>query len=142
MTGRLVALGFALSLNACTPAATAEADAGVTVAAPASGGIALVNRAEAIRLMDARYDPLLRDAGVTGTVHLDLTLNADGSVHQTRVVETTHSRFSQSARQVSPHLRFTPPAQNGTILRVRMNFVHGRGEIEVLGVRAGSPAAP
>lgn len=142
MTGRLFALAFALSLNACAPAATAEADAGATVAPPATGGIALVNRAEALRSMDVRYDLLLRDAGITGTVELDLALNADGSVHESRVAKSTHSRFSQTALEVAPDLRFTPPAQSGAVVRVRMNFVHRRGEIDVLRVRAGSPARP
>lgn len=141
MNHRLVVLALALlSVNACVAPAAEPVD--VTVAPPAAGDPQLANRTDALRAMDNTYDLLLRDAGVTGTVHADLTLNADGTVREVRVVDSTHERFSSSARQAAPRFRFTPPARPGTAVRVRMQFIHRRGEIDVLGVVTGAPAAP
>jgi outer membrane biosynthesis protein TonB len=140
MNRRLLALALALlSMNACAPAATAEAD--VTVAPPSDGGVALVNPREAARLMDVHYDGLLRDAGVTGTVEAELTLNADGTVREVRVLDSTQEWFATSTRRVGPRLRFTPTVA-GAQVRVRMHYVYNRNHIEVLGVVAGSRAAP
>lgn len=133
----LLAALLAVGAAACTPPATvgAEADAGVQAD---TSGITLLNRAEMHRAMDAAYDPLLRDAGVTGRVHVDLTLNADGSVDDADQVDSTHERFSSSARQVAPRLRFSPPPAAGTVVRVRMEFVYRRPEIAI--VRVVPPA--
>lgn len=141
MNRGLLALALALlSVNACVPPAVEPADAAVSP--PAAGDPTLANRTDALRAMDNAYDLLLRDAGVTGTVHAELALNADGTVREVRVVDSTHERFTSSARQAAPRFRFTPPAQPGTSVRVRMQFIYRRGEIGVLGVVAGAPAAP
>jgi TonB family protein len=108
----------------------AEADA----AAAAAGGVALLNRAEALRAMDRAYEPLLRDAGVTGTVVADLALEPDGTVRAARVVRSTHDSFRVSARAAARAFRFTPPAEAGAVVRVRMEFIYNRGEITVIAV--------
>jgi|GEM_PF-4372631 len=122
-----------LTVNACVPPA---AEPGEAVSPSASAGPTLANRTEALRAMDNAYEPLLRDAGVTGTVHANLTLNADGTVREVRVVESTHPSFSVSARLAAPRFRFSAPGQPGTTVRVRMQFIHRRGTIEVLGMAA------
>jgi TonB family protein len=119
-----------LAAAACAPPATFDAEA--DVAAAAAGGVALLNRAEALRAMDRAYDPLLRDAGVTGTVVADLALEPDGTVRAARVVRSTHESFSASAERAARAFRFTPPAQAGAVVRVRMGFIYNRGEIAVI----------
>lgn len=121
-----------LALAACAPAATTGAEAGATVSADPAGGVALLNGAEARRAMDMFFDPLLRDAGITGTVIVDLALEADGSVRAARVVRSTHDDFTASAQGVARMLRFTPQAEPGAAVRVRMEFIHRRGEIVVM----------
>jgi TonB family protein len=119
---------------ACTPAATAGVEADAPVSASTAGGVALLNRAEALRAMDRAYEPLLRDAGVTGTVVADLALEPDGTVRAARVVRSTHDSFSPSARSAARAFRFAPPAQAGAVVRVRMEFIYNRGEITVIAV--------
>jgi TonB family protein len=141
MTKLLLALVLAMVPAAgCAPATAGAEPAPVSAAEPPAGTPRLLNAKEASRAMDTYYDDLLRDAGVTGTVQLDLTLNADGTVGGSQVVSSTHNRFSMSAGRVAPRLRFTPPGPDGAVMRVEMKFVYRRGEIEVLGQRA--PTAP
>ncbi|HEU4880627.1 MAG TPA: TonB family protein [Longimicrobium sp.] len=129
----LLLCALLVSAAGCTPPATVGAEAGAPVSAGAEGGVALLNQAEAVRAMDAFYDPLLRDAGVTGTAIVDVVLMADGTVREARVVRATHDSFRVSARQVARTLRFTPRAEPGAAVRVRMEFIHRRGEIAVVG---------
>lgn len=119
---RILLLSALLVSASCTPPATVGAE----------GGIALLNQAEAVRAMDMFYDPLLRDAGVTGTVVVDLALEADGTVRESRVVRSTHELFTDSARRAARIMRFTPQAEPGAAVRVRMQFIYRGGEIEVL----------
>jgi TonB family protein len=116
----------------CTPPATVGAEAAASVSASEEGGVALLNEAEGRRAMDMFYDPLLRDAGVTGRVFVDVALQADGSVRAARVVRSTHELFADPAERVARLLRFTPQAETGTALRLRMEFIYRRGEIAVV----------
>src|SRR5690349_14466254 len=77
-----------VSAGGCTPPATVGAEAGASVSAGEEGGVALLNEAEGRRAMDMFYDPLLRDAGVTGRVFVDVALQADGTVRAARVVRS------------------------------------------------------
>jgi TonB family protein len=120
-----------VSAAGCTPPATGGVEAGAAPSAAADGGVALLNRAEAVRAMDMFYDPLLRDAGVTGRVFVDVALQADGTVRAARVVRSTHERFTDPAERVARLLRFTPQAEPGTAVRLRMEFIYRRGEIVV-----------
>lgn len=124
-----------LAAGGCAPPATVGAEAGASVAADSTGGPALLNRAEAVRAMDMFYDPLLRDAGVTGSVVVDVALQADGTVRAARVASSTHERFSDSAERVARLLRFTPPDEAGAAVRVRMEFIYHRGQIAVVAAR-------
>lgn len=117
---------------ACAPPATAGAEGAASVPAGAEGGVSLLNAGDAVRSMDRFYDPLLRDAGVTGTVTVDVALEADGSVRDADVHRSTHDSFSESAMRVAPTLRFSPPAVAGAVVRVRMQFIHRLGEIAVV----------
>lgn len=60
---------------------------------------------------------------------MDVALKTDGAVRAARVVRSTHERFTDSARRIARVLRFTPP---GAAVRVRMEFIHRRGEIAVV----------
>jgi TonB family protein len=120
------------AVGGCAPPATVGAEAGASVAAGTDGGVALLNQAEALRAMDRFYDPLLRDAGVTGTVVVDVALQADGTVRAARVVRSTHDRFTDSAERAARVLKFTPQAEPGAAVRIQMQFIYRRGEIEVV----------
>jgi TonB family protein len=128
----LLVSALAVSTAACAPAATVGAEADAAVSADAAGGVSLVNEAEARRAMDMFYDPLLRDAGVTGIVVVDVALEVDGSVRAARVVRSTHVRFTDSAERTARILEFTPQAEPGVAVRVRMEFIHRSGEITVV----------
>lgn len=125
-----------LLLAACTPPATVGAEAGA--GAEAEGGVMLLNASDARQAMDTFYDPLLRDAGVTGRVEVDVTLHADGTVRRWQVESSTHDRFTVSAERVARALRFTPPAAAGAVVRVRMDFVYRQPQIRVVGVMEGT----
>jgi TonB family protein len=131
----LLACTLLLSAAGCTPPAAAGGGAEASAGAEAESGVALLNRDEALRAMDRSYDPLMRDAGVTGTVVVDLALQADGTVRAARVVRSTHERFSASAQEAARVLRFAPPSRAGAAVRVQMQFIHRRGEITVLVVQ-------
>lgn len=115
----------ALLLAACAPAATVGAEA-------RPGRVMLLNASDARRAMDFFYDPLLRDAGVTGQVEVDLTLEVDGGVRRWEVDNSTHERFTVSAERVARSLRFTPPQAAGQVVRVRMDFIYRQPRIRVM----------
>lgn len=125
----------ALVLAACAPPATVGANAEgevSTASADAGSGVALQNEAAAVRMMDLHYDPLMRDAGITGRVVVDVLLQADGGVRESRVVSSTNDRFTGPGTRVARTLRFTPPAEAGAVVRVRMEFIYRRGEIAIV----------
>jgi TonB family protein len=107
-----------LSAAACASSAGVEASASTSPAA----SVQLLNRAEALRLMDRYYPQLMRDARVTGEVVVRLTLNADGTVADEAVLRGTQELFSNAAITVAEQLRFSPPSLAGQQVQVRMQF--------------------
>lgn len=110
-----------LLAGACAPSATAGAEPSPEAEAPAAGPRVL-NAPQVEAYMRAAYDPLLRDAGVTGEAVLDLVLGADGSVASATLVEVTHDHFRRAAENAGERLRFTPPAAGEANVRVRLYF--------------------
>jgi len=111
------------SAAGCAASTGATASASTSSTAAESGGVELLNRAEALRLMDRYYPQLLRDARVTGDVVVRLALDAQGGVAEREVLRSTQEQFSNAALTVAEELRFTPPAAAGTRVNVRMQFV-------------------
>jgi len=75
----------------------------------------LANREEVQANLSRNYPPLLRDAGVTGTVTLRMRIRSDGSVDtgSITVEQATHDAFSQAAAAVVARMRFRPARLNG-----------------------------
>jgi protein TonB len=75
----------------------------------------LLNREEVAGEIARSYPPLLRDAGVTGSVTLRMRIDSDGVVdgRSIEVLESTHDRFSEAASRVAQRLRFRPATVGG-----------------------------
>jgi TonB family protein len=75
----------------------------------------LLNREEAAAEISRNYPPLLRDAGVTGSVALRMRIGSDGVVDPStiEVMESTHEAFAQAAARVASRMRFRPARARG-----------------------------
>ncbi|HLL82783.1 MAG TPA: TonB family protein [Longimicrobium sp.] len=74
----------------------------------------LSNSAVVQRALERNYPPLLRDAGVGGTVNLRFVIRDDGSVDpaSVEVLESDNAQFSQAAIVVVERMRFIPGMVN------------------------------
>ena len=70
---------------------------------------AYTNAAEVMRALEREYPPLLRDAGIGGTVQVAFFIDENGVVRN-QVVEVTsgHKALDDAALRVAPVFRFTP----------------------------------
>lgn len=69
----------------------------------------LLNRKEVASALQAEYPPLLRDAGVEGTVNVWFHIGDDGRVLATQVQETSgHRALDEAALRVAEKIRFSP----------------------------------
>jgi len=67
------------------------------------------NRREVERALQREYPPLLRDAGIGGTVQVWFFINEEGLVQDTRVNESSgHSALDDAAIKVAGIFRFSP----------------------------------
>jgi protein TonB len=80
----------------------------------------LSNRSEVARQMSRNYPPLLRDAGVTGTVTIRMRVNEDGHVdaESISVENSTHEAFGDAAKRVVERMRFRPAKVGGRPVKV------------------------
>jgi TonB family protein len=69
----------------------------------------ITNRNEVIQAMTDSYPPLLRDAGVGGTVRVYFFINKEGVVEQVRLDDSSgHAALDDAALNVAGAYRFTP----------------------------------
>jgi TonB family protein len=73
----------------------------------------LVNPAQIVRALDAEYPPLLRAAGITGTVEVRLGVTAQGGIAAATVVRATDPRFAEAAVRALKVARFRPAQAQG-----------------------------
>ena len=67
------------------------------------------NAAEVMRALEREYPPLLRDAGIGGTVQVWFFIDENGVVQNQVVHETSgHEALDAAALRVAPVFRFTP----------------------------------
>jgi protein TonB len=67
------------------------------------------NRAEVARALEREYPPLLRDAGIGGTVQAWFFIHEEGRVQRTQVNESSgHKALDDAAIQVAGIIEFTP----------------------------------
>jgi len=80
----------------------------------------LLNRDRVAAELSREHPPLLRDAGVTGSVTLRMRIRADGSVDVSSITveESTHFAFSAAAKRVAMSMRFSPAWVEGKPVRV------------------------
>jgi TonB family protein len=84
----------------------------------------LNNYAVVQRNLERAYPPLLRDAGVGGTVLLVFVVTENGSVDPTsvEVLESDNPQLSTAAVSVAERMRFTPAIVGGLPVRVRVQI--------------------
>lgn len=73
----------------------------------------ITNRAEVSAALEREYPPLLRDAGIGGSIQVWFYIDETGQVKRTQVKESSgHQALDQAAIMVASLIRFTP-ALNG-----------------------------
>jgi TonB family protein len=85
---------------------------------------ALLNREHVARGLSSSYPPLLRDAGVTGTVTLAFRIDTLGVPDNASiwVESTTHEAFTTAAITVVTRMRFRPATKDGRPVPVRVTL--------------------
>ncbi|MGD8322204.1 MAG: M56 family metallopeptidase [Gemmatimonadota bacterium] len=84
---------------------------------------AILNRDEVVTSMEKEYPPLLRDAGVGGTVKVYFFINASGRVEDTRIDESSgHPALDQAALRVAHVYRFSPALNKDEKVSVWVSF--------------------
>ena len=79
----------------------------------------LLNEEEVMRALDDEYPPLLRDAGVGGTVQVHFFIDTEGVVQRVLVAETSgHQPLDEAALRVARLFRFTPARNQGELVPV------------------------
>ncbi len=69
----------------------------------------ITNRPEVERALEREYPPLLRDAGIGGTVRVLFFIDEQGQVQDYRIEATSgHDQLDQAALRVADIMRFTP----------------------------------
>jgi protein TonB len=69
----------------------------------------LKNTAEVQRALERTYPPLLRDAGIGGTVLLWFLIDENGKVAKTQVKESSgHAPLDEAAAKVAAAMQFSP----------------------------------
>jgi TonB family protein len=112
------------------PAQPAPAQPAPAQPAPA-GPVRITNESSVTRLMAGSVPRQIYDAGISGDVLLDVTLNADGTVESVTDVEATNETFRAPALRVARSLRFSAPPAAGSVVRVRMRFSR-RSEVDIV----------
>ncbi|MGI9179437.1 MAG: energy transducer TonB [Longimicrobiaceae bacterium] len=81
------------------------------------------DRAALQRLLQQKYPPTLRDAGIGGTVRVWVYINEQGQVQNTRVVESSgYPALDQAATEVMQAVRFTPALNRDQRVAVWVQF--------------------
>lgn len=69
----------------------------------------LINESEVRQAMEDEYPPILRDAGIGGTVQVHFFIDTEGVVQRVLVAETSgHEPLDEAALRVARMFRFTP----------------------------------
>lgn len=81
------------------------------------------NRAEVIQAMEAEYPPLLRDAGIGGTVKVYFFINEEGVATDVRIDESSgHQALDDAALRVAGKYRFSPALNRAEKVPVWVSF--------------------
>ncbi len=82
-----------------------------------------LNEAEIMQALEREYPPLLRDAGIGGTVVVWFFVDAEGVVRNQSVQTSSgHEVLDEAALRVAPVFKFTPALNRGTAVPVWVRF--------------------
>ena len=82
-----------------------------------------LNEAEVMREISNRYPPLLRDAGIGGTVRVRFQIDEEGKVIGSLVAESSgHTALDEAALLVAPVFRFSPALNRDRAVRVQVEL--------------------
>ncbi len=83
----------------------------------------ILNRNDVIRAMEREYPPLLRDAGIGGTVRVYFFIDENGSVNDYRIDQTSgHSALDNAALAVAEVYKFSPALNRDKKVPVWVSF--------------------
>lgn len=83
----------------------------------------ILNRSEVIRAMEREYPPLLRDAGIGGTVRVYFFIDENGQVQDYRIdVSSGHQALDDAALTVASVYRFSPALNRDKKVPVWVSF--------------------
>jgi TonB family protein len=81
------------------------------------------NRREVVEAMNAEYPPLLREAGVGGTVRVYFFIGEEGRVEHTRIDQSSgHEALDEAALRVASVYRFSPALNRDEPVPVWVSF--------------------
>ncbi len=84
---------------------------------------AITNREEVVRAMEKEYPPLLREAGIGGTVKVYFFIDETGRVQDVRVDQSSgHQALDEAALRVADIYRFTPALNRDQKVPVWVSF--------------------
>ncbi len=90
---------------------------------PYTVGPSILNKDEVIRSMERNYPPLLRDAGIGGTVIVYFFINESGIVKDTRVFKSSgHAQLDSAAIKVANVYKFSPALNRDKKVPVWVQF--------------------
>lgn len=83
----------------------------------------ILNREEVVRAMAAEYPPLLREAGIGGTIQVWFFIDEEGSVQNFRIDESSgHEALDRAALAVADVFRFSPALNRDDPVPVWVSF--------------------
>ncbi|MGD8321017.1 MAG: energy transducer TonB [Gemmatimonadota bacterium] len=83
----------------------------------------ILNRDEVVRAMEREYPPLLRDAGIGGTVRVYFFIDENGKVQDTRIDQTSgHQALDDAALKVAEIYKFSPALNRDKKVPVWVSF--------------------
>ncbi len=83
----------------------------------------ILNRNDVIRAMEREYPPLLRDAGIGGTVRVYFFIDENGTVQDTRIDQSSgHQALDDAALEVAGIYRFSPALNRDKKVPVWVSF--------------------
>ncbi|MEQ8330504.1 MAG: energy transducer TonB [Longimicrobiales bacterium] len=83
----------------------------------------ILNRNDVIRAMEREYPPLLRDAGIGGTVRVYFFIDEGGSVQDYRIDQSSgHQALDEAALNVAEVYRFSPALNRDKKVPVWVSF--------------------
>ena len=90
---------------------------------PYSVAPSILNRADIVRAMEREYPPLLRDAGIGGTVRVYFFIDENGRVQDRQIDESSgHQALDDAAMAVFDIYRFSPALNRDKAVPVWVSF--------------------